>query len=321
MQRRSIKILLLFLCLAVVLFSFTDLRSKLNNLPNKLKRFYLFDPIKPDTQYQYELAVAAIFQNEAPYLKEWIEFHKLVGVQHFYLFNNISTDDYLSVLAPYMAKGEVDLIQWPYEKTSCEHWLHIQCSSYEHAIQMAAGKAKWLAILDIDEFLFPTVGDHLGTFLKEYEKYGGVGVNWQLFGTSGIAQIPKDKLLIGTLLLKAPEQYHENLNMKSIVRPEAVASCPSPHFVIYKLGYYQVNANQEPFQGPFPPYVAVDKIRVNHYWSRDEAFFYATKVKRRAGFNEAANQAEQRVHNLNIVPDHAILRFVPQLQLAMEEPS
>lgn len=39
---------------------------------------------------QYELAICAIFQDEAAYLKEWIEFHKLVGVQHFYLYNHAS---------------------------------------------------------------------------------------------------------------------------------------------------------------------------------------------------------------------------------------
>jgi len=29
----------------------------------------------------YTLAIAAIFKDEAPYLKEWIEYHKLVGVE------------------------------------------------------------------------------------------------------------------------------------------------------------------------------------------------------------------------------------------------
>ena len=38
------------------------------------------------------LAIAAIFRDEAPYLKEWIEFHRAVGVERFYLFDNLSTD-------------------------------------------------------------------------------------------------------------------------------------------------------------------------------------------------------------------------------------
>src|SRR5271165_4385432 len=81
--------------------------------------------------YPYDLAICAIFQNEAPYLKEWIEFHKLVGVQHFYLYNNLSTDDYITVLAPYIDTKEVDLVDWPYPKTSPEHWYEIQCAAYD----------------------------------------------------------------------------------------------------------------------------------------------------------------------------------------------
>ena len=289
-------------------------RARITNFPIEIKRCYLTNPIQPNATYQYDVAIATIFQNEAPYLKEWIEFHKRVGVQHFYLYNHFSTDDYMSVLDPYLSAGDVELIQWPYKQTSLEHWTQIQCRAYEHALKLAEGNAKWLAILDSDEFLFPTSGDNLGDFLKDYEAFGGIGVNWQLFGTSGISKIPANKLLIETLLLKAPEQFGENSNMKSIVRPETVAGCHSPHFVIYKFKYFQVNANKERFSGPFPPYIDVEKIRINHYWSRDEHFFYATKVDRRAGFNEAANQAIARVQKLNAVHDDLILRFLPDLK-------
>ncbi len=60
------------------------------------------------------LAVAAIFRNEAPYLAEWIEFHRLVGVEKFYLFNNLSADEYLTVLQPYIDDDIVELIEWPH---------------------------------------------------------------------------------------------------------------------------------------------------------------------------------------------------------------
>ena len=44
----------------------------------------------------YDLSVCAIFKDEASYLKEWIEYHKLVGVQHFYLYENENeSDDFL----------------------------------------------------------------------------------------------------------------------------------------------------------------------------------------------------------------------------------
>lgn len=34
------------------------------------------------------LPICAIFKEEAPYLPEWIEFHRLMGVERFFLYDN-----------------------------------------------------------------------------------------------------------------------------------------------------------------------------------------------------------------------------------------
>jgi hypothetical protein len=47
---------------------------------------------------RYHLSVAAIFKNESKILKEWIEHYFLHGVEHIYLINDHSTDDFLAVL-------------------------------------------------------------------------------------------------------------------------------------------------------------------------------------------------------------------------------
>lgn len=53
----------------------------------------------------YSLSVCSIFKNEAPYLREWIEYHLIVGIEHFYLYNNNSEDNFEEVLRPYIEKG------------------------------------------------------------------------------------------------------------------------------------------------------------------------------------------------------------------------
>ena len=63
------------------------------------------------TEKKYKVSVCAIFKNEAPYLKEWIEFNHLVGVEHFYMYNNNSEDDYLAVINPYIEKSWITLVQ------------------------------------------------------------------------------------------------------------------------------------------------------------------------------------------------------------------
>lgn len=43
--------------------------------------------ISVETQEKkYNVSICAIFKNEAPYLKEWIEFNNIVGVNHFYMY-------------------------------------------------------------------------------------------------------------------------------------------------------------------------------------------------------------------------------------------
>ena len=38
------------------------------------------------------LAICTIYRDNAPYFREWIEFHRLVGVERFFLYNNRSDD-------------------------------------------------------------------------------------------------------------------------------------------------------------------------------------------------------------------------------------
>jgi hypothetical protein len=268
---------------------------------------------EPYKSYEYDVALCAIFQNEADYLKEWIEFHKLVGVQHFYLYNNLSQDHFQQVLSPYIESGEVELFEWAdcrCEDGSCD-WGRTQNSAFFHAIQLAKRKAKWLALLDTDEFLFPVEKESLVDFLLDYERQAALCVNWQMYGTSGVPEISYGHLLIEDLIYKAPADYGENVHIKSIVRPVCVESVGNPHYCNFLPGFYQVNSNGELRFGPFSP-ILVDKIRINHYWTRDEKFFYERKIARRQGWLDGGSI--ERANNLNEVVDTSIHKYVPKLR-------
>jgi hypothetical protein len=62
---------------------------------------------------RFNLTACAIFREEAPFLAEWIRFHQSVGFEHFYLYNNFSTDDFKAVLEPFIQEGLVTLVDWP----------------------------------------------------------------------------------------------------------------------------------------------------------------------------------------------------------------
>ena len=101
----------------------------------------------------YELTIASMFYNEAPYLKEWIEYHRMVGVEHFWLYNNGSTDHWEEVLQPYIEGGIVEVT---YHPTPAEGFFGAtQLRAFKEGIRRAVGNAKWIALIDIDEFLLP----------------------------------------------------------------------------------------------------------------------------------------------------------------------
>jgi len=92
------------------------------------------------------LAICAVFKDEAAYLREWVEFHQLMGVERFYLYNNNSSDRYLDALQPHLASGSVVLHEWP------QHPAQLQ--AYEHCLKTHGNEADWIAFIDVDEFLF-----------------------------------------------------------------------------------------------------------------------------------------------------------------------
>lgn len=181
----------------------------------------------------HELAICAIFKDEAAYLREWMEFHKLQGVEHFILYNHNSSDNYAEVLAPYIARGEVTLKQWPYTFKYGDHdaWMKVQSGAYMDCISEHRDDIEWLAVIDIDEFLFCVDGQKLPDFLKSYRDYPALCVNWVKFGTSHVEDLEPNKLLIEVLTscIRPDPEKGENRFVKSIIQPRYVKGCTCPH--------------------------------------------------------------------------------------------
>ncbi|MCB1136166.1 MAG: glycosyltransferase family 92 protein, partial [Chlamydiia bacterium] len=109
------------------------------------------------------LWVCSVFQNEGPYLREWIEYHRMIGAEHFILFNNNSDDDYLNILDPYIQDKVVTLVEWP---TPRHQASYNQTGAIRQALNMSRGKTRWLASIDIDEFIVPMYTENLVDFLR-----------------------------------------------------------------------------------------------------------------------------------------------------------
>lgn len=137
----------------------------------------------------YFLSCLAIFKNEAVNLREWIEHYLWQGVEHFYLINNGSTDNYKEVLEPY--QNVISLFERPERYVQKKHYNEI-FNTY------IKGNSKWLAVVDLDEFFYcnrklpivKTVADLLLYYAPEEHAWGGLYSAWKLFGSSGIVHHP-----------------------------------------------------------------------------------------------------------------------------------
>lgn len=261
--------------------------------------------------YRHQLSVIAIFQNEGRFLKEWLDFYRVLGVEHFYLFNNLSDDHYKEVLQPYIQAGLVELYDWPYvsEPGSETDWLAIQSAAYRKGLELAKGQSKWVALVDTDEFLFPTKKENLPELLKDYEECSGIMVNWQMFGTSRMPRVPDNQLMIETLLMQSPVHSTINQTCKSIVRPETVKYCNCPHCVIHYPWTYSVDPDKNLVIGnsyQIRP-VNIEKMRINHYWSRDEEFFYTNKLTRNENWGNMKQACMERNQEANQLVNKDIL--------------
>jgi len=55
------------------------------------------------------IAILTCFKNESHILKEWIEHYKNRGVDHIFMINDFSNDNYLEILKPYLDIGFIDI--------------------------------------------------------------------------------------------------------------------------------------------------------------------------------------------------------------------
>jgi hypothetical protein len=256
------------------------------------------------------LSICAIMKYEAPYLLEWLEFHKIVGVQKFYLYDNGGGIDSAGILHPYLKSGEVVLHDWPVALG--------QLPAYAHCLQTYSQASEWIAFIDLDEFLFPTVGDDLKAILGEFATAPGVGVNWLMFGTSGHSVRPAG-LQIENFTKRAEINFPGNQHIKSIVRPDRVFPPTDPHFFNCKDDTEStVTEEFLPLSSAMTDYVSVGKLRINHYFTRSREDMYQKMLRGRACDATSRTWDFLESGDRNEVEDLTIHRFLPQLKQAVE---
>ena len=212
------------------------------------------------TERKPYLAICAIYRWDADYLREWIAFHRIVGAERFYLYDNGSDDDHLEALAPFLEDRSVVLHEWPF--------FPGQPSAYEHCLEHYRDGARWIAFLDTDEFLFSPTGRPVSELLVDFERWPGVGVNRVVMGTSGHRSKPPG-LVIENYVHRLDDP-DPNLTIKTIVDPARVERRLNPHAFAYKDGALAVDEHMVPFERWVTRSHTTDVLRINHYYTKSE---------------------------------------------------
>ena len=232
--------------------------------------------------YQYEVSLCLIFKDEAPYLREWLEYHILIGVDHFYLYNNNSTDNFSEILEPYIHSGKVTLINW--ERNYC------QVGAYEHCYNMRKNETHWLGYLDTDEFLNITSGG-IKELLGKYNAYPSLFLFWRIFGTSGVMEEDTSKLVIEQFTSCWPYLCNTGksfINNDYYFRTIGVHQHNAKYLGVPLYGI-AVNGMFCPYMEAFPHNIT-PKAYINHYWSKSRAnAIYKSYVRTDACSKELEN--------------------------------
>ena len=154
-------------------------------LREDVERFHRVRPKMPAERGGAYLAACTIYRDDAAYLAEWIEFHRLMGVERFFLYDNGSTDHHREVLAPYLEEGIGHAARMGGSVPGSQRPPRRPSPHSSTASASTRHDARWIAFLDIDEFLFSPGGASLPDVLRDYEEFPGVVVNRAEFGPSG----------------------------------------------------------------------------------------------------------------------------------------
>jgi hypothetical protein len=254
------------------------------------------------------LAVAAIFRAENDYLREWLEYHLLAGVDHFFLYDNDGGEEAATLLAPYEAAGLVTLHPWTmYDGTRHDRptpfgGRNKNHMAYAHAARHYGRSVTWLMKLDIDEFLVSDDGS-LPDALSSYDpaRLRGLRLSRYNFGDCGHRHRPTGLVIESyTMREGEPSNYKELASGRWL---SANRFCNSAHRWHYRLWPWRSLLAEGEVTG----------LRINHYYTKSlDEYLQRQNTSRGRVLTEERFLERNRLSNA--VADGAILRYLDALK-------
>ncbi len=179
------------------------------------------------------LAIVAPVRNEAPYLLEWIAYHRALGIDTFLLADNGGDDTTSELLQDLDRQQLIKRFDWRAQE-------RFQLEFYRQALHFARDFVQGLFFIDADEFLRPQ-GDSISDVARKWlsdPNIGAVALNWAIYGSSGQPR-RDDRLVIERFTRRAPQEFSANKHAKTFARVDCCAGpAENPHAVRLQTGRY-----------------------------------------------------------------------------------
>lgn len=127
-------------------------------------------------------AILCTMKDEAPFILEWLAYHKAIGFKKFLIFSNDSTDGTTEILNALDAAGEITHKYNEFDQND----IIDEIVAKKAVDSVFFNEGDWVIWLDADEFL----NIHLGTgtvqeLISKIQTPQGICVGWRVFGDSG----------------------------------------------------------------------------------------------------------------------------------------
>jgi hypothetical protein len=156
------------------------------------------------------LCIVTMFKNESHIITEWINHYINQGVEHFFMIDNNSNDDYLKHLLPYINNGKVTLI--------LDTRKHSQVNCYNEHFLEPCKKYDWVLVCDLDEFVYArkeykTIPEYLCQLNSSVSQ---IAIPWKIFGSNGFNTLDKIQPISVTKTFIKRIDYDKMQNLQGV---------------------------------------------------------------------------------------------------------
>ena len=240
----------------------------------------------------FELSVLAIFKNEDMIIENWIQHYLEEGIEHFYLIDNGSTDNYEEKIKKY--EQYYTLIKDPL-RLSYGTQTFLYNKHYLHKVKM---ETKWLIICDIDEYIYGRNGcakiiDALNKLPHYVEK---IWLPWKCFGSNGHKNHPSNIILSFN---KYSDEFIKNKGLGKIILKtinlQEILTCG--HDVFLNKNNVLYNSNGNLYDEYNFSYYNILNLHLNHYMLMSEEYYQKIKCTRGSGEEGIVNKYTMEAFN------------------------